>query len=186
MEYAKITVKSDYTKRGDLVLRSYIRALEKIEANEFLDNDMGFIYGIVNNDGKFYEFFTGKMIDYDDYEIISFDEYRKIVFLPQYEKELLKNVIEILLFQQKKDLELNCSTPIELAKDRAIEFAAFNNHLSLINPYHRLSDSDDSYKDYDNFLKKIEEIKKMKKFDNFIIEDDEYEVLENPKRLVRK
>ena len=48
MSYAKITVKSDYEKRGDLVLRSYVRGLQKIEADLLLDNDKAYIYGIVD------------------------------------------------------------------------------------------------------------------------------------------
>ena len=46
MEYAKIIVKGDYNTRGDLVLRSYIRALIKIKAVELLENGRDIEYAL--------------------------------------------------------------------------------------------------------------------------------------------
>ena len=40
MEYVRIVVKDNYEKRGDLVLRSYIRGLKKINANVLLSNSI--------------------------------------------------------------------------------------------------------------------------------------------------
>ena len=56
MNYAKIVVKSNYEKRGDLVLRSYIRAIKKLKVNALLCNDLtsdiekAYIYGEIKDE----------------------------------------------------------------------------------------------------------------------------------------
>ena len=70
MEYAKIVVKNNYEKRGDLVLRSYVRALRKIQEGRLLDGDNACIYGVIDDEKKFHELFTNIVIDYDDYVLV--------------------------------------------------------------------------------------------------------------------
>ncbi len=191
MKCAKIIIKDNYEQRGDLVLRSYIRALKKAKANLLLDGNNGIIYGVVDEAGDFCEIFTSRVIDYDDYVTISPQEdiefCKEISILSQEEMLLLKNIIENVLFNQNNELGFEVSSMEDLAKDRAIEFDAYDNFMSLINPYQRLNENDvQRYNDYNNFLRKIEEIKVMKKNDCLQPEVDEYEILENPKKLVRK
>ena len=63
MKYAKIVVKNNYEKRGDLVLRSYIRALRKINEERLLDGENALIYGIIDDENKFHELFTDEIIE---------------------------------------------------------------------------------------------------------------------------
>ncbi len=176
MEYARITVKSDYNKRADLVLRSYIRALIKSNIKEllsdlicdykgpYLNGDRAYIYGIVDDNGLFHELFTGNIIDYSDYEIVSENEYNSLINLSLDKKDIIRKVIEKVLFRKENDLDINISNMEELAVDRGIEFTAYDRCFSLINPYH-FSGENESHDDYDNFLRKIEKINKMKSLD---------------------
>ena len=206
MEYAKIVVKNNYEQKGDLVLRSYIRALRKIHEGKLLDGENASIYGVVDNNGDFHEFFTNKVINYDNYVLVSIDELDDIDMIPNNRKELLKKIMDKVLFNENIELDFEISTIEELAKDRAIEFDAYNNFLSRINPYLRLSESDNQelYNAYDSFAHKIKETKKIKdlskqaeNYDDYDVYDyverpivesyeEEYLVFEVPKKLVRK
>ena len=206
MEYAKIIVKNNYEQRGDLVLRSYIRALRKTGVGRLLDGENAVIYGVVDNNGRFHEFFTNKVINYDNYVLVSIDELYDVDMIPNNRKELLKKIMEKVLFGENVNLDFEISTIEELAKDRAIEFDAYNSFLSRINPYLRLSESDNQelYNAYDSFAQKIKEIKKIKElnksvdnYDEYAVSDyierpntesyeEEYLVFEVPKKLVRK
>ncbi len=177
MEYAKIIVKNRYEKRGDLVLRSYIRALKKIEANTFLDGDNGLIYGTIGDDGNFREFFTREIIDYNSLVFVPHSEFVNIYFLPDQKWKLMRKINQKVLFNQDIDLNIEISGIEDLASDRAIEFEAYNNNLSIINPYQKLNENNiNSYNDYNNFLVKIKAIKKIELNDSFSDSKDEYEV----------
>ena len=195
MEYSKIIVKNNYEKRGDLVLRSYIRALKRAgKAGELLlNNDEAFIFGVIDLNGNFHEIFTNNIIDYKDYSKLTSDEYNSLcgvfVDLSDEEVELLQAIMKKVLFKEKMDLNFEVSTMEELSQDRAIEASAYDNYLSRINPWQRLNEENaHTHDDYNNFLRKIEEIKIMRKMDNINekLEYDEYEVLENPRKLVKK
>ncbi len=182
MKYAKIIIKSDYEKKGDLVLRSYIRALKKINATILLDGDKGLIYGLVDKYGQFHELFTKKVIDYDDYCNATVDEFVNLSLLPAEKKELLRKVNERVLFNQDNDLDIEISTIEDLAKDRFIEFNAYNSFLSRINPYQKLGENINQGDECNDFLHKLEAIKIIKLQDSYITEPDAYEVNEYIRR----
>ena len=186
MEYAKIIVKNNYEKRGDLVLRSYIRALQKAKVGKFLDGENAVIYGFVNEEGLFHELYTGEVIDYDDYVEIIAEEMYRAFGLSDVEKELIKKLNEKILFGKDVTIDFEISSMEELAMDRKIEFDAYDIFLSRINPYQRLENNPRGYNDYNNFSRKIEEIKKMHELDQRKPSYDEYEVVENPKRLTKR
>ena len=205
MRCAKIVVKNNYEKRGDLVLRSYIRALRKINAGVFLDGDNAVIYGIVDNSGIFHELYTDEVIDYDNYLPVIAEELYRPLDMNEEKKALIKKIINKVLFGKNVDLDIEISTIEELSEDRAIEFDAYNNYLSRINPYQRLNTSNpDSLNDYNNFSRKLEEIKVMKELDrqrrdvdfysvyDYVedkkeeIAEPEYLIFEVPKVLVKK
>ena len=188
MKYAKIIVKNNYECRGDLVLRSYIRALEKVNAIRFLENGNAVIYGVVDNDNTFYELLTNEIINIDNYVFVDVIELFDAEFMPDNIRDLMKKINEKILFGKDVELGFEVSTIEDLAKDRAIEFEAYDRYLSRINPYQRLtSDNMNSVNDYNNFLRKVEEVNIMRRKDNNrTIEYDEYEVLENPRRLIKK
>ncbi len=179
MIYAKIIVKNEYARRGDLVLRQYIRAVKKINAGELLDGDNALIYGTVDEVGRFHELLTGNIIDYNGYVVVPEEEYNNVCYSVSNKRELLTKVIEKLLFNQDNDLKMEFSTMEELARDRAIEFDAYDKHLSRVNPYQRVSLPES---DCNNFLNKIKEINKMRIQDSYSIEEDEYEVKEYIRR----
>ena len=177
MKYAKIIVKSNYEKRGDLVLRSYIRALRKYNLGALLDGENAFIYGIVDDNNKFHELFTNNVIDYDNCIMINIEEYFEIINALSKKAGVYNEIIKNVLFNDKLSSDFEISTMEDLAKDRAIEFEAYNRYMSRINPYQRVSDENPkSFNDYNNFLRKVEEINVMKKMDQQKIEKDEYEV----------
>lgn len=172
MDYAKIVVKNNYEKRGDLVLRSYVRALKKIgEPGKFLLNgDEALIYGVIDLDGKFHEIFTNNVIDFSGHSSLTKSEYNDLcsifIDLTDEEAELLQAIMESVLFEEKRDLGFEVSTMSELSEDRYVEADAFNDFLSGVNPYPRLlPNSDQSVMMAFNSLKyKLAIIKNMKRF----------------------
>ena len=178
MKYAKIIVKNNYEKRGDLVLRSYVRALKKIKAKLLLDNDNAFIYGKVDEEGRFHEWFTKEIIDFNHYENASVDEILGLSYLSLTKIDQIKKVIKYVIFNKNIDFDFEISAIEELATDRAIEFEAYNNFLSRINPYMRLGDNEDQniYNAYNNFACKINEIKNMDAMNKKVIDYDGYDI----------
>lgn len=181
MKYAKIVVKSNYEKKGDLVLRSYVRALTKIGETRLLDGQgNAFIYGVIDDFGRFHELFTNEIIDFDDYIIINIEELIELDYISDSRKALLKKIMESVLFDKKVDLNFEISSMLELAEDRAVEFKAYNDDLSKINPYRRISEREnqDLYNAYNSFSYKIKTIKTYKRLSKEIQNNDEYEVKE--------
>ena len=187
MKYAKIIVKNNYEKRGDLVLRSYIRALKKIYETRLIDGENALIYGVIDDNNEFHELFTNEVINYDDYIYVDTVEIFDTLMASDNQKKLLNKIMEKVLFGKDISIDFEISTTEELAKDRTIEFEAYNNYLSRINPYQRLNDNPNLYNNYNNFLYKIEKLNEMKRMDSRTRQEfDEYEVLENPRKLVKK
>lgn len=179
MKYAKIVIKDRYEQKGDLVLRSYIRAIKKIKANLLLglnlfsDSEKAYVYGVIKDDNKFHEFFTDRVIDYDNYEIVPEDGIIVLRYIPLDEITKIKNVIEKVIFNEDIKLGFEVSTIDDLALDRKIEFEGFNNELSGVCPYPRLGKPGNSY---DDFQYKIGIINKMKIQNQPVDNYDEYEV----------
>lgn len=191
MNYAKIVVKNNYAKRGDLVLRSYIRALSKIKAELLLDGDSAFIYGIIDEKGKFHELFTKEIIDYEYFTYIPHEEYLELCRLPESEAKEIEKVIANVLFGKARDFDFEISSIEDLARDRAVEFDAYDKFLSRINPYMRLSDNNQElYNAYNNFQYKIDQLKVMRNLDNHTRDVDLYDIYEYveevPKKLIKK
>ena len=178
MKYAKIVVKNNYDQRGDLVLRSYIRAIKKIKADLLLDGDKAFIYGMIDNDGHFQEVFTKGIIDYDNYEEVSTYDVDELMKLSLPEIKLIKMIIESVIFGKTNKFDFEISTIEDLAMDRAIEFDAYINYLSRINPYMRLSQSEDQdlYNAYNSFDYKVKVLDKLRKTSVDIQNYDDYDV----------
>ena len=183
MEYVRIVVKDNYEKRGDLVLRSYIRGLKKIKAHVLLSNSImpgaekAYIYGEIK-DGRFHEFFTNRVIDYDEYEKAPKEDIEAITHLPLTDLNAIKEIIERTIFNKIVNIKLEISTIEELAEDRVIESVAYTNYLSGIRPFRRLGevDNDELYNGYNNFLYKIKILKEMKKHDEVEKGIDEYSI----------
>ena len=188
--YAKIIIKNNYEKRGDLVLRSYIRALKKIgKIGELLLNgNEAFIFGVVDPNGLFHELFTNNVIDYHDHSKLTNSEYGSLcdifVNISDEESETLKHIMENVLFGEKKDLGFEVSTREELSQDIYVEFDAFNNYLSGINPFQRLLPEEDQsyYNAYNSLYFKVRAHNRMKRLDK-TVGFDEYDIdnYEHPK-----
>lgn len=183
MDYAKIIIKSDYEKRGDLVLRSYIRALKRVgKVGELLLNgDEAYIFGVVDPNGLFHEFFTNNVIDYQDHTKLTDDEYESLygilIDITEDEVDELKDVMESVLFGEKRDLGFEVSTMEELSQDIYVEFEAFNHYLSRINPFQRLLPEEDQsyYNAYNSLYYKVKAHNRMKELDE-ITSYDEYDI----------
>ena len=183
MDYAKILIKSNYEQRGDLVLRSYVRALKKVgEAGKlFLNGDEAFIFGVIDPEGRFHELFTNNIIDYSDHTKLTNSEYNSLcdifVSISDKDVEKLTALVESVLFDNKRDLGFEVSTMEELSKDIYVEFEAFNNYLSRINPFQRLLPEEDQsyYNAYNNLFAKIKAHNRMKELDQ-TVGFDEYDI----------
>ena len=168
MKYAKIIVKSNYDKRCDLVLRSYVRALKKIGESRLLSGDNAFIYGVIDDNNVFHELFTNEVIDFDEYVYVDVDELFEVANMSDARRELMTKIVQKVLFKNPKVyLDFDVTTLEEQSQDHYVEFEAYENHLSGINPYPRLLPTDDqSYMmAYDILRHKIEAIKKMRQLD---------------------
>ena len=158
--YGKIIIKNDYEQEGDLVLRSYIRALKKINALMLLDGDTAIIYGSIDDDNKFHELLTDKVIEYDKVLRITEDDEKRLSELSYFDIEKVKMIIEKVIFNKDIKLDFEISNMEELAMDRFIEFEAYSNGLSAINPYSRLEEDIVDYNIYNNFSYKCKKLKR--------------------------
>ena len=135
MFLGKIVIKSNYEKKGDLVFRPLVRAYKNNGFDAFIDGNDIFLLGIVNDD-VFYELFTWKPIPYKNYELIDGEEFDDMMRnLPLEKARLLKKMINNFVFGKHDEMFYNSSEIAEYAKDRAVEFDAFNHDLTEINPY---------------------------------------------------
>ena len=186
MRYAKIIVKNNYEKRGDLVLRSYIRALKKINESRLLDGDNAVIYGVVNENGEFHELFTNEIIDFDEYIYVNIEEIFDVAMMPDDRKELLTRVMQKVLFRKERVfLDFEVSSLQDLSDDRYVEMEAYEKGLSGIIPYPRLSENDEQLYGvaFDVLALKIRAIKKIRRLDR-CSSRDEYDI-ENYEALPR-
>ena len=135
MKFAKIVVKYDYEEKGDLVFRPLKRAYEKMQFSPLIENNNAILLGIVR-DNNFYELFTWKEIPFSKYQEIELEEFYNIIDNFSMDKvSLLKKTINALIFNKNKEIDNSVYAIEELAKDRAIEFDAYDNDLTSINPY---------------------------------------------------
>ncbi len=118
--------------------------------------------------------------------MVTIDEIFDVATMEESRKGILNKIVRNVLFGEDIDLGFEVSTIEELARDRAIELDAYEKRLSRINPYQRLNQGDPT-NDYNSFAHKIAEIKAIRRIDrrNNEPEYDEYEVLENPRRLTK-
>ena len=135
MFLGKIVVKNNYEKKGDLVYRPLVRAYANNGLDSFIENDRVVLLGIVK-DNVFYEIFTWKPIYYSHYEKIDINELDSYISNISVENvKLLKKTINSFIFNKTDGFDYDTSSIEELAKDRAIEFNAYDHDLTDINPY---------------------------------------------------
>ena len=157
MLFGKIIVKDDYEKRGDLVFRPLIRAYKALGLDSFFEDDNAVVLlGIVKDD-SFYEIFTWKKIDYSNFEIIDLDEFESIISNMSLDKaRMLKKTINNLVFNKHEEICFDSSSIEKLARDRAVEFNAYNKSLTDINPYQ------EPFNAYNDFNYKCKVLEKRK------------------------
>ena len=150
MIFYKIYLVNNFETEKEISNRPLARGYEKVGANELLENYPSIIV-FIDNDMLVHEFFTGSYLrkynitgDSNDSAILAFNDLSQFYFelIPEQDiqkynnlrKNLeLRKVITKVIFNQNNDFEL--STMEELAQDRAIQFEAFTNGLTTINPY---------------------------------------------------
>lgn len=158
MGFARIVVKNNYAKKGDLVFRRLIRAYQKIGAKSLVNGDRAIILGIVT-DGVFHELFTGKPIEYSYYHDISDEKAVPVIERLKSDEELWFNielVIRNLVFKEHVVLpyEEDINAPFE---DRKIEAEAYECGLGPIDPYDRgaFENTSDAMEFANNFADKV-------------------------------
>lgn len=160
MIFAKINVKKEYEKRGDLVFRPLARVYEKIGTAYSTKDSVVPLIGIIYK-GEFYELTTWKKIEKAYYEIISFEEFEMILNNLKLENlKLLRKLINYSVFREPSKFDYGISSIEDLAKDRWIDFEGYNNDLTNVNPYQ------EPLNGYNDFVYKC----KMKK----LMEDNDY------------
>ena len=155
MNYGKIVVKNNYEKKNDLVFRPLVRAYKKIGVNSLMEGDSAVLLGVINEEDKFVEVFTKEVINYDEYEHVSvLDAYYMLAPIKVEQANMLRKVIGKLVFNKEISEDLEISTMEDLARDRGIEFQAFNDSLTSNNVY------SEPYNGYNDFNFKLEKVKK--------------------------
>lgn len=155
MKYAIILVKKEYEELGDFVFRPVVREYEKIGVGNLLSDNGAIILGMINENGLFTEFFTSKEIPTDVYiEINDNDLEFFLDGLTDDQKDKISEVIYKVVFNNHKiddrtieDLKLDFAID---SHDRGIELDAYENGLSLINPFDMRNPN--LYKDFVNKL----------------------------------
>ena len=142
-EVAKVLIKDHHDAREDLVSRPLVRALKKMKSNgvdNFITSNGIYLYGYVLDD-KFYEIFTGNLLDIDNlvYQIVPSGELlSKMKFLSKDEIRKIHALVSKLVFGSQENTDfMEISSLQELASDRASLFKEYNQDLSYINPYEK-------------------------------------------------
>lgn len=156
MFFAKIVVKNNYKEKGDLVYRPLLRVYAKLKtAYNVMDDDVPLLGFVVDND--FFELTTWRKIPDAEYVIISKEEFETIISNLKIENlRLLRELIEFSIFNESSKIDYGISTIEDLILDRKIDYDAFNNFLTDINPY------EESISEYNNFVHRCMILKNMK------------------------
>jgi hypothetical protein len=150
MIFYKIYLINNFETDNEISNRPLARGYEKVGAKELI-NDYPAIIVFIDNDMLVHEFYTGSFLrkynitgDREDSSILTFNDLSQFNFdlIPEEDIQKynslrrnleLRKVIAKVIFNQNNDFEV--STMEELAQDRAIQFDAYNNGLTTINPY---------------------------------------------------
>ncbi len=155
MIYYKIYLMNNYETEQEISNRPLKRGYLKAGVNELLNDkslvNEPFIIVFVDRDMLIHEYFTGsylRMLNItgksEDNDILIFNDLIKFNFerIPEDSinkyaslraNKKLRDVIRKIIFNENNDFEV--TTMEELAEDRAIQFDAYTNGLTTINPY---------------------------------------------------
>ena len=171
--FAKIVVKNDYQKKGDLVFRPLLRAYNEIGAKALMERGNALLVGMVDRDGMFHELFTENEFYCANYEEMDMgDIYEIKKNLSNEDIVNIQNVINSLIFKKKVEVKPNkeivyegVNSPDyqdELKKikendeDLKVEVRAYQNGLSLIDPYDK-----ENLNGYRDFLYKVSKLNEL-------------------------
>lgn len=171
--FAKIIVKNDYQKKGDLVFRPLLRAYNEIGAEALMERGNALLIGMVDRDGIFHELFTGNEFYCANYKEMDMGDIYEITRdLPKGINQKINNVINSLIFKKKVEIKPNDGIVYEginapdyqdeLQKikendeDLKVEARAYENGLSLINPYDK-----ENLNGYRDFLYKVSKLNEL-------------------------
>lgn len=135
MEFVKVIYKNDYDSVEMRGKRPLLRAYNKLGISTFIDEEDPFVLGYMVN-GSIHEFLTHVEINASEYEVVDTNYVKSCVGkCDNIELEKLHKLFLVIFNQQQIDLGCEISNSDEIAKDRAIQFEAYNNNLTSINPY---------------------------------------------------
>lgn len=171
--FAKVVVKNDYQKKGDLVFRPLLRAYNEIGAKALMERGNALLIGMIDRDGVFHELFTGNEFYCANYEDMDMGYIYEITkSLPKDVIEKIQNVINSLIFKKKVEVKTpdkivyeGVNAPDyqdELQKikendeDLKVEAKAYENGLSLIDPYDK-----ENLNGYRDFLYKVSKLNEL-------------------------
>lgn len=154
MKYAIILVKKEYEELGDFVFRPIVREYEKIGAGNLLGDNGAILLGKINDDGLFIEYFTNEEVPTDSYIEINDEDLEFFLDgLTDDKKDKISEVVYKFILGNEKDdrtiEDLKRDFAID-AHDRGVELEAYENGLSLINPFDLKNPN--LYKDFVNKL----------------------------------
>lgn len=151
MKIVVIPVGYRYSEKGDIVLRSYVRALKKANLKQLLSlgGNIAYVVGEIDENGRFIEYFTKKEIPCHRYELASDNVIKYLIAQTSNERVLCKGLMLKCLFGKSIDLGFEISTLEERDSDIHEEVRGYEEGLSAINPY------EGNFMDYDNFLLKV-------------------------------
>lgn len=161
MVFAKVNVRNEYKKRGDLVFRPLSRVYQKLGTVYNTKDDVVPLIGVVYNN-VFYELTTWRIIEDVEYQVISINEFETILNNLRIDNLVkLREMINYTVFNEQSKVDYGISSIEDLAKDRWVDFDGYNNSLTNVNPYLEPLNS------YCDFIYKCKMLKKMKEKDNY-------------------
>ena len=141
MQYVKMIYTMDYDTVNGKSKRPLLRAYEKLGITELIEEGNPFVLGYVYNNGdksELRDFVTQRRIDSNgqSFQPISREEVKKIYDKMGVEKyKKLYGIMCTMFFEEKHDLGFEITTMDEMSRDRHIQWNAYQNGLTDINPY---------------------------------------------------
>ena len=138
IKFVKMFYTMDYDTLNMKSRRPLLRAYQKAEVNELIENDCPFVIGYIY-DGSLFEYFTsreiisnGNLVEVSYGEV--FDLYNK---LSDAKKKKIIDIIGVMFFKDEIDLGFDITNIYEMGDDRRLQWKGYQVGLTDISPYDR-------------------------------------------------
>ena len=138
IKFVKMFYTMDYDTLNMKSKRPLLRAYQKAGVDELIENDCPFVIGYIY-DGSLFEYFTSREIPAGSVlvEVSCGDVFELYNKLSDSKKQKIKDIINVMFFDEKINLGFDITNMYEMGDDRRLQWKAYQAGLTDISPYDR-------------------------------------------------